>query len=283
MGNSQNNRRASMGGGASQPSGGGRGGNNTATVPNGIFGGQDGRGGDVRNTNELTAEQLQLLIQAGRLQYGGGGNVNVNDIAGAGMGSGNNAPTPQFRSAKVTKNPFNLKKNSIRMKESSSGGRCIEFDFDAAEPCIISLYYFSREYVTPEHLTVKFALEPGVQQALVVPPVTFEAGMNQTYTIEHTMQHGFDFESVSDDIIYYSQTSTCYPVIIDLRSITDTTPHQFRTAQTTFLTLDPSSTKLKTLKQKVSVGGQAYELHDIYGISSNVGKLCRIVFSLLQT
>ena len=38
-----------------------------------------------------------------------------------------------------------------------------------------------------------------------------------------------------------------------------------------FLTLDANLTTVKSVKQKVSVGGQAYELHDIYGISANVG------------
>jgi hypothetical protein len=294
MGNTQNRRAsATMGGGASQPTGtqGANTGQNNGTnpPPNGIFGGGTGTSNGVRNTNELTAEQLQLLIQAGRLQYGGSGTVN--DMIGGTVGGGvdGGAPTPQFRSAKVTKNPFNLKKNSIRFKTNEDGTptspRCIEFDFDAAEPCVVSLYYYSREYVTPKHLTVKFVSEPNVPQALVVPSVNFQAGMNQTYTMEHTDQHRFDFESVPAPIKHYSETSSCYPVIIDLRSIPSssnpTELHQTRTAQTTFLTLDANCSKLKTVKQKVSVGGQAYELHDIYGISANIGTLLLLLLLVM--
>ena len=74
-------------------------------------------------------------------------------------------------------------------------------------------------------------------------------------------------------------------MIIDLRSIPSssnpTELHQTRTAQTTFLTLDANCSKLKTVKQKVSVGGQAYELHDIYGISANIGTLLLLLLLVM--
>ena len=259
------NRRSSMGAGATtaaqqQQGGGGQ-------QAGQVFGGEQQNGGGVRNGSELTAEQLQLLIQAGRLQYGGGG-----DLAAGGDNGTMTAPQPQFRSAKVTKNPFNLKKNTVRLKkDEETGSFYVEFDFDAAEPCIVSIHYFSREYVTPEHLTVKFVTEPGLNQALSVTPVTYPAGMNQKFTKEHAIETPFNFDAVPPAILHYSERSTCYPLMIDLRAADTDQSHQLRTAQTTFLTLDTNRHTVKPVKQKVSVGGQAYELHDIYGISSNTG------------
>lgn len=258
-----------MGAGASQtgPGGGNGVGNGVGGGGGGqVFGG--GAGGGVRNGDELTAEQLQLLIQAGRLQYGGASGQNFNgDVQPQ-------QPTPQFRSAKVTKNPFNLKKNTVKLTKPANEGdpTHVEFEFDAAEPCIVSVHYFAREYVTPDHLTVKFVPEPNVTEALVVPPpLTFSSGMNQKFMATHSSECAFDVHSAPAAFASYDEHSSCYPLIIDLRSIDETLAHQDRTAQTTFLTLDANRTTVKSVKQKVSVGGQAYELHDIYGISANVG------------
>ena len=158
MGNSQRRASQTTGMGAGASTNGNNNNNNNPNNTNGIFGG--GQPNTVRNGSELTAEQLQLLIQAGRLQYGGNGQ----DLTGGGNARPQQ-PTPQFRSAKVTKNPFNLKKNTVKLiKNETTGCMHVEFEFDAAEPCTVSLHYFSREYVTPEHLTVKFVTEPGVSE-----------------------------------------------------------------------------------------------------------------------
>jgi hypothetical protein len=99
--------------------------------------------------------------------------------------------------------------------------------------------------------------------------------MNQKFTTNDTINTPFNFQTVPPIILHYSETSTCYPLIIDLRAdnVNDTTTtHEMKTAQTTFLSVDTNLTSVKSKKQKVSVGGQAYELHDIYGISSNAGE-----------
>ena len=89
-----------MGTGASSQNGVGAGG---ATPEGHVFGGNSTA---VGGGHALSAQQLQALIQAGRYQYSGGA---------AGSVSENAAPRPNFRSAKVAKNPFNLKKGTLSL------------------------------------------------------------------------------------------------------------------------------------------------------------------------
>ena len=255
----QNNGRGGSGeGGSGQGSG---------PVPEGNVFGASGADA-IGDGHALSAHQLQTLIQAGRYQYGGG--------AGGGGAAGaaeNAAPRPNFRSAKVAKNPFNLKKGTLRLVDGEGGAKHVEFQFDALEQCVVTILYFVREYVTPAHLTVRFEPEPGVGCALICAPVAFKPGANQKFTAEMTGDSPFDAAEAPAELLQYSENSTCYPLIVDIRapSAGDETTFERRTAQTTFATLNEAGTIPKPVKQKVSVAGYAYELHDIYGISASAG------------
>ena len=222
----------------------------------------------VGDGHALSAHQLQTLIQAGRYQYGGGGGSG-----GAAGAAGNSAPRPNFRSAKVAKNPFNLKKGTLRLVDGEASTKHVEFHFDALEKCVVTILYFVREYVTPAHLTVRFEPEPGIACALICAPVAFEPGANQKFSAEMTGDSPFNAADVPAELLQYSENSTCYPLVIDIRapSAGGGTVFERRTAQTTFATLNEDGTVPKPVKQKVSVGGCAYELHDIYGISASAG------------
>ena len=90
---------------------------------------------------------------------------------------------------------------------------------------------------------------------------------------EMTGDSPFNAADVPAELLQYSENSTCYPLVIDIRapSAGGGTVFERRTAQTTFATLNEDGTVPKPVKQKVSVGGCAYELHDIYGISASAG------------
>lgn len=254
-----------MGTGASTQNGAGAGnGADGGGLPEGNVFGSSGAE-SVGDGHALSAHQLQTLIQAGRYQYGGGG--------GSGGAAGNSAPQPNFRSAKVAKNPFNLKKGTLRLVDGEANTKHVEFHFDALEKCVVTILYFVREYVTPAHLTVRFEPEPGVACALICAPVAFEPGANQKFSAEMTGDSPFNAADVPAELLQYSENSTCYPLVIDIRapSVGGDTVFERRTAQTTFATLNEDGTVPKPVKQKVSVGGCAYELHDIYGISASAG------------
>lgn len=234
-------------------------------VPDGNLFGTGSAADAMRNGHALSANQLQMLINAGRMQYGNGG-----------RGGSNNEmenPAPNFRSAKVAKNPFNLKKGSLRLEDGESEAKHVEFTFDALEDCEVTILYFVREYVTPAHLTVKFEPEPGVSCASITEPVRFQRGANQKFTATMTSQCPFLPSIASPELLHYSERSTCYPLIVDIRSLPSANETRFedRTAQTTFATVNQEDNSLKLIKQKVSVAGCAYELHDIYGISASAG------------
>ena len=51
--------------------------------------------------------------------------------------------------------------------------------FDALEPCVVTIFYFAREYVTPA--TSLLDLNPGVTGARACGPVTLEPGASEIY------------------------------------------------------------------------------------------------------
>ena len=286
MGNGQGRRRpesSTMGAGGSASA------NNQTNNPGGggLFGGEPVA---VRNNDELSAEQLQMLIQAGRLQYGGRGGQR-GGLAENG-GDAVQEPAPVFHKAKTTQNPFNLKKNSLKIVSSKRGGdasdsgsvkssddRYIEFYLDSTEPCVVTVWYFAREYVTKNHLTVKFDADPEFGSAASSTPQQFsyDVGLNQKVVVVGSPIPPEVMNMDASQLVYSPDTSSCYPIIIDVRSPASDgdgkfVPHDKRKAQTTFATFNESGNAIKALKQKVSVDGHAYELHDIYGISQSAGE-----------
>eukprot|EP00922_Rhytidocystis_sp_ex-Travisia-forbesii_P066150 GHVS01098220.1.p1 GENE.GHVS01098220.1~~GHVS01098220.1.p1 ORF type:complete len:330 (+),score=49.69 GHVS01098220.1:27-992(+) len=199
------------------------------------------------------------------------------------------APEPtrlELQKTCVVKNPVNLLKKTLQITKMSGSAHLYElsFNFDAASPAEIEVYFASTERLGPEQSPI---FEGGKQCNSVV---SVPAGMNQTYKSKECLNL-LDYP-LGD--LQYSPGSSLYPIVVVLRCRRSTVGPDSIEGQYTYASLlnkakhflqsdkneghdssDPSEEKawgVQTIKQKIQYGKKFFEVQEIYGIDrSNTG------------
>jgi hypothetical protein len=173
-------------------------------------------------------------------------------------------PTPQLQLTETIRNDVNLKKQTLRLVKvpDETDKYCLEFIFDAATECTVSIWYLAEEKTDTSNNTLSF------DSGFPTQPLTiqYEAALGQRY--EQDPAFAFDVSLVSNrGQMYYHQGSQFFPIVIMLQTCEEN-PNRVQ-SQTTFATFKSNgdgTLSMAVLKQKIQVQGNAYELQEIYGI-----------------
>jgi len=142
---------------------------------------------------------------------------------------------------------------------------CLEFVFDAAADCSMSIWYLAEEAIDPATNTANF------ESTYQIKPKTrqFKKGLGQRFVLDP--DEGFNTSLVQNrGLMYYHQGSQRFPVVITLQTCEESS-HRVH-SQSTFATFKSNSDGTVTvavIKQKIQVQGNAYELQEIYGIEQS--------------
>lgn len=198
-------------------------------------------------------------------------------------------PPPQANEpTKTLKSLINIRKESVRFVKTIqekvdamddqtdgnclSGGRTsnslynIEFTFDSDVKCVIKIYYFCTEDVSPSGVTLK------PKDGLTSEAYHYEKGINQYFS---QPTHVFNPHLMPEDDLVYNVNKEQYPVAI--HCVVEEGNEDCRQSHTTICVVDhhPESNSyvLRALKQKIFVDGLCYLLQEIYGIENKVCSL----------
>ena len=172
--------------------------------------------------------------------------------------------TPQLQLTETIRNDVNLKKQTLRLVKvpDESDKYCLEFIFDAATECTVSIWYLAEEKTDTSNNTLSFETQYPTQPQCI----QYEAALGQRY--EQDRAFAFDVSLVSNrGQMYYHQGSHFFPIVIMLQTCEEN-PNRVQ-SQTTFATFKSNgdgTLSMAVLKQKIQVQGNAYELQEIYGI-----------------
>jgi len=175
--------------------------------------------------------------------------------------------TPQLQLTETIRNDVNLKKQSLKLNRAANGNVYnLEFDFDAAADCTLSIWYLAEEIVdAASNNTIKFEttcqIQPKTRQ--------FRKGLGQHFV--QAPEEGFNASLVQNrGLMYYHQGSHHFPVVIMLQTC-DANPMRVQSQSTfaTFKSGSDGSLSIAVIKQKIQVQGNAYELQEIYGIEQS--------------
>ena len=178
------------------------------------------------------------------------------------------------------RNDVNLKKNTLRLvRDASAPSRYhLEFTFDAAAPCNVSVYYAASERIDKSgKLTITPLKESGAH-----PPEARGKGLNQqfrtrdSHALDTSLYAPSELQPVAGDA--KAGVAARFPIVVCLEATGSASAQPTNstvTSQTTFAKLsapdaDGTLTVLP-MKQKIQVGSHSYELQEIYGISDGAG------------
>lgn len=185
-------------------------------------------------------------------------------------------PEPQAQRTNTVRNHVNLKKQTLKLVpvKEEPGKFTVEFKFDAAAPCAVSVFFLTAEDASQGCKLTAVKDDPPAR-------VKRSQGLGQTYVWEEL----FDPKRYSaDDLVQAGgKDGETYPLVVRLECITGAAPDgtertfpepagcplpQWVQSQTTYATLQPveSGWAVRVLKQKIWVDGVCYELQEIYGI-----------------
>mmetsp|Transcript_66105 Transcript_66105/g.157753 ORF Transcript_66105/g.157753 Transcript_66105/m.157753 type:complete len:315 (-) Transcript_66105:87-1031(-) len=176
-------------------------------------------------------------------------------------------PTPQLQLTETIRNDVNLKKQTLKLVKVPDNPHIynLEFTFDAAAACTLSIWYLAEEKTDVSNNTLSFETQYPIQPQTA----KFEKGLAQVYT--QPLEEGFNLSLVQNrGLMYYHQGSQHFPVVIMLQTLEDN-PNRVL-SQSTFVTFKSNSDGslcIAVVKQKIQVQGNAYELQEIYGIEHN--------------
>jgi len=175
--------------------------------------------------------------------------------------------TPQLQLTETVRNDVNLKKQSLKLnKIPNSQSYTLEFDFDAATDCTLSIWYLAEEILdTATNNTIRFEttyqIQPKTRQ--------FRKGLGQHFV--QPLDEGFNASMVQNrGLMYYHQGSHHFPVVLMLQTC-DANPARVQSQSTfaTFKSQSDGTLSIAVIKQKIQVQGNAYELQEIYGIEQS--------------
>ena len=173
-------------------------------------------------------------------------------------------PPPQLQLTETIHNDVNLKKQTLRVIRSPEEPNKyrLDFIFDAATDCTVSIWYLADEITDNSNNTLSFESSYPIQ-----PQTTkFPAQLGHRYV--QTSEFAFDVSLVKNrGQMYYHMGSQFFPVVIMLQTC-DESPNRVQ-SQCTFATFKSNgdgTLAIGVVKQKIQVQGNAYELQEIYGI-----------------
>ena len=178
------------------------------------------------------------------------------------------AQPPQLQRTQTIRNDVNLKKNTLKLvRDPQSPSKYhLEFTFDAAAPCNISVFFVASE----RNRAGKISFEP-LKEIGAHPVESREQGLNQHFRTRES--HALDTTLYPVKDLSAVPEKQQFPIIVCLeatgRSEAAAGNSSTVTSQTTFGNIS-SPTLAPTvvpLKQKIQVGGHSYELQEIYGIA----------------
>lgn len=175
--------------------------------------------------------------------------------------------TPQLQLTETIRNDVNLKKQTLRVVKApgEADKYMLDFIFDAATDCTVSIWYLAEEKTDNSNNTLSFESQYPIQPETM----RFEAGLGQRY--REKVDKAFDVSLVeSRGHMYYHQGSQFFPVVIMLQTCEDN-PHHVQSQSTlaTFKSNVDGTLSIAVVKQKIQVQGNAYELQEIYGIEQS--------------
>jgi len=174
------------------------------------------------------------------------------------------APTPQLQLTETVRNDVNLKKQTLKLNKvpKSTHNYSLEFMFDAATDCTLSIWYLCDEIIGESNNTVRFETDYRIQPKTV----QFPKGLGHHYV--QPVEEAFDVSLVQNrGQMYYHQGSLQFPVVIMLQTINDNPALvQSQSTFATFRSNADGTQSIAVIKQKIQVQGNAYELQEIFGI-----------------
>mmetsp|Transcript_10970 Transcript_10970/g.26391 ORF Transcript_10970/g.26391 Transcript_10970/m.26391 type:complete len:316 (+) Transcript_10970:129-1076(+) len=176
-------------------------------------------------------------------------------------------PTPQLQLTETIRNDVNLKKQTLRLNKSTTHPHTytLEFTFDAAADCTLSIWYLAEEKTDASNNTLRFEAQYQIQPKTL----KFQKGLGQHFS--QPVDEGFNVSLVQNrGLMYYHQGSHHFPVVIMLQTC-DENPNRVQSQSTfaTFKSNSDGSLSIAVIKQKIQVQGHAYELQEIYGIEQS--------------
>jgi len=173
-------------------------------------------------------------------------------------------PTPQLQLTETIRNDVNLKKQTLRLlkSEEEPSKYRLDFIFDAATACTVSIWYLAEEKTDNSNNTLSFETQYHIQPQTI----KFEPALGQRYV--QAPEFAFDVSLVQNrGQMYYHQGSQHFPVIIMLQTCEDNRNRvQSQSTFATFKSNGDGTLSIGVVKQKIQVQGNAYELQEIYGI-----------------
>mmetsp|Transcript_33339 Transcript_33339/g.48716 ORF Transcript_33339/g.48716 Transcript_33339/m.48716 type:complete len:322 (-) Transcript_33339:62-1027(-) len=173
-------------------------------------------------------------------------------------------PTPQLQLTETIRNDVNLKKQTLRLLKSAEepSKYRLDFIFDAATACTVSIWYLAEEKTDNSNNTLSFETQYQIQPQTI----KFEQALGQRYV--QAPEFAFDVSLVQNrGQMYYHQGSQHFPVIIMLQTCEDNRNRvQSQSTFATFKSNGDGTLSIGVVKQKIQVQGNAYELQEIYGI-----------------
>jgi len=219
--------------------------NNNNRQGQGLFGG----GAD---DSQFSPEMLQQLAQQGQQQYN--------------RRPHNPAPITQNRT--TVRNHFAIVKSSLELVKSDDSVANklyhIEFEFSNTKPCIINIYYATKERLDSGARPI------GYQAAFEYKDLAYpDVGHNRKFSSKELGLKPVDLNSV--DILHQLSSST-HPLVISIASAEQNSI----ASQTTYATASTSANnkyklniRLKNTKIVVDGHDKAYDVQEIYGIASS--------------
>ncbi|KAJ1493346.1 hypothetical protein T484DRAFT_2017492 [Baffinella frigidus] len=160
-------------------------------------------------------------------------------------------PTPQLQLTETIRNDVNLKKQTLKLVKVPDNPHIynLEFTFDAAAACTLSIWYLAEEKTDVSNNTLSFETQYPIQPQTA----KFEKGLAQVYT--QPLEEGFNLSLVQNrGLMYYHQGSQHFPVVIMLQTLEDN-PNRVL-SQSTFVTFKSNSDGslcIAVVKQKIQV------------------------------
>lgn len=188
----------------------------------------------------------------------------------------NSANSLSQRAATTVRNLINLKKNTLTVtpKPDEPHMLQISFKFDAVQACSVSIFLMAQETKQTGRITAK---------STAGTHVLYDAGMNLKFPPADAteLDHCIDTRRHSLEEMHSANTETnTFPLIIRLEtlaqpdseehSLTEQEPgailQPWTQSQTTYALLGKDGGDVQVVKQKIWVGGNLYELQEIFGL-----------------
>jgi len=182
--------------------------------------------------------------------------------------SQNQAEVP-IQNLRVVKNDVNLQKKTLRLESDDSNENLsyLDFKFDAASDCIVTIYFCAKETKNALNYPLLFYTSPmhGAPKSY-----KFTAGNNQQFPNKAA---AVDLSVYTKEELQFQENSY-YPLVIFMEAVNTQQIAKKRKCQITYGAFTFGRTQgemgIQVLKQKLIYGNEILDLHHIYGVSQSI-------------